>query len=128
MAEYTMKMVSLRIRIRTTVPIALVLASLTSEFVAAQSSREDWQQFSSRVDFELRLGHSLEDAPLTAEDSEQILVRGPLRFCSPTGNCPLWVCMRQRGKARLILNEEGKALVAGDGSYQGFTDLVAPLH
>ena len=36
--------------------------------------------------------------------------------------------MRQPGKARLILEEEGLGLLAGKGVSQGFTDLVVPFH
>lgn len=156
-----MNMVSVRVRLRTAVLGALVLASIPPEIVLAQNSREGWQQLKNRVDFERYLDHSLEDAPLTAEeraqiytlidgssihdsfrddqreeerrvvlstrvglialaqnDSKQILVRGPLQFCGGTGNCGLWVFMRQPGKARLILEEVGLGLLAGRESFR----------
>ena len=148
-----------------------MLASLPSVIVMAQNVRDDWSRLKDRVDFDLRLDHSLEDAPLTPEERVQIythidgksvhdsfrddqreeerrvvlstrvglialahneakqsLVRGPQQFCGGTGNCPLWIFIRQRGKARLILDEEGTSLFAGSGSYRGFTDLVVPSH
>jgi hypothetical protein len=169
-AEYGMNMISARVYMRVILG-AFVLASVSPGIVVAQSLRDDWQHLRNLVDFELHLDHSLEDAPLTAEervqiytqidgkfihdsfrddqrkeerkvvlsaraglialahnDSQQILVRGPKQLCGGTGNCLLWIFIRQRGEARLILAEEGTGLLAGSGSYQGFTDLLVPFH
>ena len=68
-----MKMVFVIIRARTRVLGTLAIFSLTPKIVVVESSRDDWQHLRSRVDFELRLDHSLEDAPLTAEERVQII-------------------------------------------------------
>jgi hypothetical protein len=60
------------VRMRTGMLAALVFSCLTSGIAAAQSSRDDWQHLQGRADFELRLDHSLEDAPLAAEEKAQI--------------------------------------------------------
>jgi hypothetical protein len=163
-------MISVRVRLRTAVLGAFVLATVPMEIVLAQSSREGWKQLRNRVSFGESLDHSLEDAPVTAEERaqiytlidglirpsftddereeerrivlstrvglialasnhrKQILVQAPLKFCGATGNCELWIFMRRSGKARLILEEEGLDLVAGEKTSHGFTDLVVPFH
>lgn len=89
-----------------------------------ESFRDDQREEERKVVLSTRIGL----IRLAQNGSQQILVRGPLQFCGGTGNCPIWILMRHRGKARLILADEGKALLVGKSSWRGFPDLVIPFH
>jgi hypothetical protein len=66
---------------------------------------------------------------LTNRGQQQILVQGRgLVFCSPTGNCPVWLFTRKGGKIQLVLNDEAQGVFARRKAHAGFTDVVLSFH
>ena len=65
---------------------------------------------------------------LALNGSKQVLVRGPDSFCGTTGNCPIWIFIRQGGQLRLALQSGTNGLIVRKTSSRGFHDLAAGWH
>jgi len=65
---------------------------------------------------------------LARDGSQQILVRGTKDFCSPTGNCSLWILVRKAGQFRLALGTEGQVMIVRSSFARGFHDIAIGLH
>ena len=65
---------------------------------------------------------------LAADGNRQILVQGPSLFCGATGNCSLWIFVRDRGSLRLVLDAGGGILILRPTSSHGFRDLATGWH
>jgi hypothetical protein len=50
------------------------------------------------------------------------------RFCSPTGNCPLWFFQRTPNGYKLLLDAIGQGFTLQKTAANGFTDLVVNMH
>jgi len=59
---------------------------------------------------------------------EQVLVRGPVRFCGASGNCSIWIFARESRGLRLILGAGGNSLFVSPASSRGFHDLATAWH
>lgn len=65
---------------------------------------------------------------LSQDGSQQILVRGTRSFCGATGNCSMWIVVRQAAQLRLVLGNEGQRLIVRSSSTRGFRDIAIGLH
>jgi hypothetical protein len=61
---------------------------------------------------------------LALDGSEQVLVRGPNSFCGHSGNCPVWVFVRDGARLRLVLAAGANSLIVRPTSSHGFRDLA----
>jgi hypothetical protein len=48
---------------------------------------------------------------LSQGGSQQVLVRGTSSFCGASGNCSMWIVVRQAAQVRLALGTEGQRLI-----------------
>jgi hypothetical protein len=62
------------------------------------------------------------------DESKQIIVRCPARGCGGTGNCEFWVLVRESGRLKLVLEENGWGLIVRQGTHGGFHDVAVPHH
>jgi hypothetical protein len=88
-------------------------AAIQYSVVDADSARQREVVMSSPVEFIM----------LTRTRSKQVLVRGPNSFCGHSGNCPLWIFVRQHGRLRLVLEAGGSGLGIGKKINNGFHDV-----
>ena len=61
---------------------------------------------------------------LAVDGSKQVLVRGPNSFCGHSGNCPIWVFVREGARLRLVLEAGGNSLIVRPTSSHGFHELA----
>jgi hypothetical protein len=61
---------------------------------------------------------------LALNGSEQVFVRGPNAFCGATGNCPIWIFLRQDGQLRPVLETLSNGLSVQKTSSKGFHDIA----
>jgi hypothetical protein len=60
--------------------------------------------------------------------SQQIVVRGTDQFCSPVGNCMMWIFLREMGTVKLLFATEGNGLMVRNNNPKGLPDLIATSH
>lgn len=65
---------------------------------------------------------------LASDGSRQVLVQGPSLFCGATGNCSLWIFVRDHRRLRLVLHAGGGILLLRTTSSHGFRDLATGWH
>ena len=66
--------------------------------------------------------------PLGRNRGDEIVVRGTKEFCSPTGNCSMWVFVRKGGQLRLALAAEGQLLIVQNSVSRGFHNIAIGMH
>lgn len=62
--------------------------------------------------------------------SKQLLVQGNTggEFCGVTGNCSIWVFVREHGRLRLVLSEFGDGIVVEKTVTRGMHDIAVHSH
>ena len=48
--------------------------------------------------------------------------------CSPTGNCPFWIFIRQNNQYRVLLDGEAQSFALQKNKTNGFVDVVLSRH
>lgn len=92
--------------------------TIRSSFTDSQRDEERKTVLSARVG----------EIALAEDGSQQVLVQGPASFCGASGNCPIWVFIRQRDRLQLILEAGGGALILRGTSNHGFRDVATGWH
>ena len=81
---------------------------------------------SDQLEREAVLSARVDSIKLARRGPEQIFVRVSRRMCGATGNCEMFVLVRQRGKLKLVLEANGYDLNVERITHHGFHDIVVP--
>ncbi len=72
------------------------------------------------------LSARVDSIKLARRGPAQIFVRVSRRMCGATGNCEMFVFVRQRGKLKMVFEENGYDLNVERNTHHGFHDLTVP--
>jgi hypothetical protein len=65
---------------------------------------------------------------LATDGGDETVVRGTKGFCSPTGNCSMWIFTRKGGQLQLALATIGQLLIVQDSVRRGFHNIAIGMH
>jgi hypothetical protein len=74
------------------------------------------------------MGFLVGSVAFSTDRSEEILVRGTNYFCGATGNCSMWILVRQGAEFRVVLDGGGNRLTMNRTSSHGLHDVSTGWH